>query len=324
MKLLVTGSTGKVGSALMPDLLTRFPDATVVALCHNRVPPPDGRVTVLRGSLSDASAVSAALHGVTHVIHLAAVKESPDLAIDVSVKGLFLLLEGFRASPTADQFILISGDCAVGHIFHPYDGPITETAPRRAYPGCYALTKVLEEVMLEQYQIQYGLNGCCLRAPWIMDKDDFRYVLSFGPDQFGGPPWADFLPQADVDRFFRSNTVPLMLAADGAPLKRNFVHVTDLVTAILAAVDAPAAKRQLFNITMDEPVDYGAAADYLHTSRGASTVEIPTPYHSNWLDNAKARLMLDWQPKVDFEGLIERAWAYVRPANEPRKVWYPG
>ena len=43
--------------------------------------------------------------------------------------------------------------------------------------------------MLEQYYIQYGLNGCCLMAPWIMEKDDFKYHMSFGDDLFGGPEW---------------------------------------------------------------------------------------------------------------------------------------
>jgi UDP-glucose 4-epimerase len=320
MKLLVTGPTGKVGTALMQHVLTqdRFADCEVVALCHNRTLPPQDRVTVRRGSLADAKTVKAALEGVTHVVHLAAVKESPDLAIDVAVKGMFLLLEEFRISPTARQFILISGDCAVGHIFHAYPGPVTEDAPRRAYPGCYALTKVIEEVMLEQYHIQYGLNGCCLRAPWIMEKDDFRYALRFGPDQFGGPLWSDLLSGPEVARFARSND------DSGQALRRNFVHVTDLVSAILAALDAPAAEGQLFNITMDAPVDYGAVADYLQATRGTSTIEIPTPYYSNWLDNSKARLRLDWRPEVNLEGMIERAWAYARPANEPRKVWYPG
>jgi nucleoside-diphosphate-sugar epimerase len=60
-----------------------------------------------------------------------------------------------------------------------------------AYAGCYALSKVLEEVMLEQYYIQYGLNGCCLRASWIMEKDDFRMTQSFGEDVFGGPRWCE-------------------------------------------------------------------------------------------------------------------------------------
>ncbi len=45
----------------------------------------------------------------------------------------------------------------------------------RPTPGGYALSKVLEEVMLEQYGVQYALDFCCLRAPWIMEKDDLRY-----------------------------------------------------------------------------------------------------------------------------------------------------
>jgi len=70
-----------------------------------------------------------------------------------------------------------------------------------AYPGCYALSKVLEEVMLEQFGIQYGINGCCLRAPWIMEKDDFRYTLSFGEDVFGGPDWKTMVPAANAKRY---------------------------------------------------------------------------------------------------------------------------
>ena len=42
----------------------------------------------------------------------------------------------------------------------------------------------------------------------------------------------------------------------GNPLKRNFVHVDDLVSCMLAALDNPAAKQQKFNVCMDEPVDY--------------------------------------------------------------------
>ncbi len=81
------------------------------------------------------------------------------------------------------------------------NGPITESAPHCAYPGSYALSKVLEEVMLEQFGIQYGLNGCCLRAPWIMEKDDFKYRLSFGDDVFGGPDWKTLVPEEAARRY---------------------------------------------------------------------------------------------------------------------------
>ena len=155
--------------------------------------------------------------------------------MDVTVKGLFWLLEEFRDSPTARQFILIGGDAGIGHFYYRHDGPVTEATPHMAYPGCYALSKVLEEVMLEQFGIQYGTNGCCLRAPWIMEKDDFKYTLSFGDDVSAGRTGRRWCPKADAERYAEKGTVPLLRDADGRPLKRNFVHVDDLVAAILAA-----------------------------------------------------------------------------------------
>ncbi len=326
MRLLLTGATGKVGQNFLPSFLTsdRFRDWDVVALCNNRTIPETDRVSVVRGSMADSEVLARALEGVTHVLHMAAVKESPDLCMDVSVKGMFLLLESFRQSSAARQFILIGGDCSVGHAFQAYPGPVTEESPRKAYPGCYALTKVIEEVMLEQYQHQYGLNGCILRAPWIMEKDDFRCALSFGEDQFGGPAWTEYMDGAEVAESARSGMVPMIYDRDGNTLQRNFVHVDDLVSAILAALDNPAANQQTFNITMDRPVDYGLVAEHLKRTRNIAAKPVKTPMYSNWLDNAKARHCLRWRPKVDLEELIERAWSYRRSADDPRKIWYPG
>lgn len=326
MKLLLTGVTGKVGRTVLNHFLSldQFRECRIVVLCHNRSLKPSPRVQVVNGSLADPSTVDEAMHGVTHVVHMAAVKESPELAIDVSIKGLFLMLEAARQSSTFEQFILISGDCAVGHIFHQYNGPVTEMSERKAYPGCYALTKVLEEVMLEQYQIQYGLNGCTLRAPWIMEKDDFKCALSFGPDQFGGPHWGDLMPATAVAQHAANNKIPLMLSALGKPLKRNFVHVDDLTCAIFAALDNPASYQSLFNISMNNPVDYGQVADYLNHTRALESVSVPTGFFSNWLDNSKARMQLDWQPKFDVANLIEHAWTYTRAPDDPREIWYPG
>jgi len=326
MLILATGATGKVGRNLIARLLedSRFAGARVRALCHNRTLPGSERLEVVKGSIADRDAVSKAVAGVTHIVHLATCKETPDDVMDVTVKGLFWLLEEFRTSKTARQFILIGGDAGVGHYFYRHDGPVTEKTPHMAYPGCYALSKVLEEVMLEQFGIQYDLNGCCLRAPWIMEKDDFRYTLSFGDNLFGGPDWKTMVPEADAKNYARKGTVPLLKDADGRPLKRNFVHVDDLVSAILAAVDNPGTKRQLFNISMDRPVDYGELAAYLARKRGLDSIEIPSPFHSNWMDNSKAKYLLGWRPEYDLERLVDSAWEYERGANDPRVVYYPG
>ncbi len=326
MLALVTGATGKVGRHFTERFLgeERFSAARLRALCHNRVLGADDRVEVMRGDIARRDDVQAAMRDVTHVLHLAPCKETAEDVMDVSVKGLFWLLEAFRKSPAARQFILIGGDAAVGHFYYDHGAPITEATPHRAYPGCYALSKVLEEVMLRQYVIQYGINACCLRAPWIMEKDDFKYSLSFGDDVFGGPVWKDEVPAQSAAAYRANGAVPLLLDAGSEPIDRNFVHVDDLVSAIFAAIDNPNAHGELFNISMDEPVNYGAVAAYLGETRNLPAVPIPSRFHSNWLDNAKAKLMLGWRPQYDMKKLIDSAWDYVRPANEPRKIWYPG
>src|SRR4030095_16287143 len=138
---------------------------------HNRKLPAGPRQEVFSGSIADRGVVDEAMAGVTHVLHLATCKETPDVIMDVTVKGLFWLLEACRSSAAFKQFILIGGDAGMGHFFYPHPIPVTETQKHSAYPGCYALSKVLEEGMLGQYGIQYDMNVCCLRAPWIMEKD---------------------------------------------------------------------------------------------------------------------------------------------------------
>jgi UDP-glucose 4-epimerase len=325
-RILVTGATGKVGQTFIRRLLAdRAYDRFVVrALCHHRALDENERLEVVRGSIEHRDTVEKAMDGVTHVLHLATCKDTPDQIMDVAAKGLFWLLECCRTSSTFQQFILIGGDAGVGHFVYPHPIPVTETQKHSAYPGCYALSKVLEEVMLEQYYVQYNLNGCCLRAPWIMEKDDFKYQLSFGPDVFGGPRWRDLVGNQKADDYVRSQTIPIMIDPDGKPVKRNFVHVEDLVGAILLALDHPAARQQTFNICMDEPVDYGEVGSYLAESRDLPSVKVKTPYHSTWLDNTKAKFLLGWRPEYDMKKMINAAWDYQRAADDPRIVWYPG
>jgi UDP-glucose 4-epimerase len=324
--LLVTGAAGKVGQAFIARLLAdpAFAHFRVRALCHKRTLPPKPRLEVVKGAMQERADVNRAMEGVTHVLHLATSKETPDEVMDVAVKGMFWLLEAARTSASLKQFVLVGGDAAIGHFFYPRPAPVTEEIGHSAYPGCYALSKVLEEVMLAQYQIQYGLNGCCLRAPWIMEKDDFKFQLSFGGDVFGGPRWCDLVSQEEAERHRQTGAVPVMLDAEGRPVKRNFVHVDDLVSALLLALDNPRVRQQLMHVCMDEPVDYGELGDYLARTRGLPLVPIRTPYHSTWLDNRKARLLLGWRPQFDLARMAEAAWSHERSPDDPRVVWYPG
>lgn len=324
--ILVTGATGKVGRSFIARLLAEPSLAhwRVRALCHQRALPPHPRIESARGAIQDRQAVQQALQDVTHVLHLATSKETPEDVMDVAVKGLFWLLEGCRASPSFHQFILIGGDAAVGHFHYPHPVPVVETQPHSAYPGCYALSKVIEEVMLQQYFIQYGLNGCCLRAPWILEKDDLRFHLSFGADVFGAPRWCDRVGAEAAAAYAACGAIPVLLDPQGEGVLRNFVHVDDLVSAILAAIDHPRARQQVMNVCMDEPIDYVRLGEYLVRTRSSTLVPLRDRYHSTWLDNSKAKFLLGWRPHYDMARLVESAWGYRRADDEPRRVWYPG
>src|SRR5882724_12005176 len=114
MLILVTGATGKVGRRFI-DAVRQDPEwqgAKIRALCHNRTLPEDDRLSVIKGSIADRAVCEQAMRDVTHVVHLATCKETPEDVTAVAVGGLFWLLESFRASKAAMQFMLIGGDAA--------------------------------------------------------------------------------------------------------------------------------------------------------------------------------------------------------------------
>ena len=102
MKLLITGAAGKVGSNLIDRILSEpaMSDLRIRALCHSRNPHGADRIDIVKGDISGRECVKRAMDGVTHVVHLATCKETPELVMDVTVKGLFWLVESFRTSPT--------------------------------------------------------------------------------------------------------------------------------------------------------------------------------------------------------------------------------
>ncbi|MCK5441342.1 MAG: NAD(P)-dependent oxidoreductase [Maribacter sp.] len=308
-KILVTGATGKVGQAFINTFLgDPKQKGTLRALCHQRSLTPNDRLEVIYGSISDRPTVQKAMKDITHVVHLATTKEDSETIMDVAIKGLFWLLESCRNASGFKRFILIGGDASLGHYFYPYKNPINEQQAHAAYPGCYALSKVLEETMLQQYYVQYNLDGTCLRAPWIMQGEDLKKHLTFGKQVFGVPVWHKMIEAQTALEYQKENIIPLMLDVNGNPMQRNIVHLNDLVSAICISLDHIEARQQTFNISMDEPFNYGKAADYLLKTCTIKSVKMETKYHSTWLDNNKARFLLGWRPEYGLEQMIDEAW----------------
>ena len=248
-----------------------------------------------------------------------------DYVASLGVDGIWLT--PFFASPMRDFGYDVSDHCAVDRSYGSLDD--FDRLLERAH--ALGLRVVIDQVWSHTSDAHPWFAES--RASRSGPRSDWYVWADPKPDGsppnnwqswFGGPAWSSVISADEQARFAREERVPLLIDAAGQPLKRSFIHVTDLVEAMLAALDNPAAHQQLFNIAMNRPLDYGAVAAHLARTRGLESARIETPFHSNWLDNSKARHALNWEPNYDAIGLVDAAFAYQRAADDPRKVWYVG
>jgi predicted phage terminase large subunit-like protein len=96
----------------------------------------------------------------------------------------------------------------------------------------------------------------------------------------------------DRDKITRMSVVSAKFESGLVFLPERAPWLADLeaVAAILAALHKPLTGNKLYNICMDEPVDYGAVAAYLKETRGLDYLDIPSNYHSNRIDNSPGQI----------------------------------
>lgn len=308
--VFVTGAGGKIGSALCEALV--LAGFQVRALQHSTAVKLEG-VEVVHGSVTDPETVSKAVRGMDVICQLATTKDDPDTYFDVSVRGTLNLLEAARLSGQVKQFLLSGGDAAMGIWFYPQPIPINEAMPLRAYPGRYAFTKVMEEVMCQQYAIQYGLPYTCLRASWVFSGDDILNHLSLrrasDPDRPGVSAWDSLLTEEQRELLARGeDRIPVLVGKEGVPYRRHIVHINDVVDAWLLAIGNPAALGQTFHIAGPAAFSYDQAGKYLSSRTGVPVVELLAEgFHSFEIDINRARAILGYRPKYDIYRMIDTA-----------------
>src|SRR5258708_7434956 len=171
MRLLVTGATGHVGSAIVRQAADA--GMSVVAVHRGaRDPATTPRVTWVRCELTDAGAVRALTeeHGVGACIHAAAVsneayaKPAPLAAIASNVGATANLLEAARTAGWR-RFVLVS----TGSVFQRVTDttrPILEDQPP-APANVYGTTKLGAELMTQMDRTVYGLSASTGRISWV-------------------------------------------------------------------------------------------------------------------------------------------------------------
>lgn len=303
----IFGASGKIGRRVLAVLNER--GIKVRALVHNTVVEGDN-VECIRGSIVDPQAVREVVRGTDAVLHLATMKEDPEVFFDVSLRGTFNILEACRENPV-QQIVLFSGDAVFGIWFYPQPIPIDENHPLTAYPGYYAFSKVIEETMARQYAVQHGLPISILRSSWVFEKDDllnhFSLLKNVNPAEKGhgfGDVSEEVLDLVKCGQ----ERIPILVNGDGVPFNRHIVHIDDVMQALDRMLGNPVAVGQSFNIAGPSAFNYKPAADYLSDKMGIPTVEIQCPpYYSFEINITKARTMLGYAPENDFFRIADRA-----------------
>ena len=175
--------------------------------------------------------------------------------------------------------------------------------------------------MVAQAGIQYGLDWTCLRAPWIMEKDDFRHTLSFGDDVFGAPDWKTLVAPEVAARCPRRRR-----GAAAARRRRRAAQAQLRPRRRPRRRDPDRARppgRRASGSTTSRWTSRSTTARSPPTSprpAACPSIDIPSRFHSTWLDNARARLELGWRPAYDLaapgRGRLELPARRRRPAPD--------
>ena len=92
--ILVTGSSGRIGQAVVKELLTRGHKVRG----FDRVPTP-GLADMLIGTLTSEADIARAMRGVHTVIHLAATPDDADFLAEIVPNNIIGVYHDFRRSP---------------------------------------------------------------------------------------------------------------------------------------------------------------------------------------------------------------------------------
>ena len=294
MRILVTGSAGHLGEALMRTL--RDSEHEPIGIDVLASPFTD-----IVGSIVDRETVRRAMHGIDAVLH-AATLHKPHVAthrsqdfVDVNVTGtLNLLEEATHAHVRA--FVFTSTTSAFGRALTPPPGEPAAWLTEDIAPvpkNIYGVTKVAAENLCELAQRNTGMPCLILRTSRFFPEDDDLPAVRDTREDANNKANEFLYRRVDIEDVVDAH----LLAIEKAPtlgFARYIVSATSPFTrADLAELrhDAPAVVKRHVP---------AYAAEYAR--RGWTMFEsIDRVY-----DNAKARAELGWRPRHDFASVVER------------------
>jgi nucleoside-diphosphate-sugar epimerase len=295
---LITGGLGFIGLNLAAALCSANADLRVLGRSW---PPEPGRTrriigcaTFFKGDIRDATLVHDAVDGCEVIFHLAgksgpaASNLSPLEDLDVNARGMLTLIEASRQASPMPKIVFPSSRL----VYTPnLPLPVTEAAPTMPL-SIYGIHKLASERYLLLYQRLYGLRSTVLRI-----------TNPYGPFQqpeqhsYGIVNW--FIHQA-----MKGET--LSIYGDGSQ-QRDYIHVDDVVRAMLIAGIRKEADGHIFNVGSGHGVSFVDMAQLIVTSVGKGGLA-----HAEWPRDASLVETGDFVPDTSMiEGQL--GWKAIIP-----------
>ena len=337
MRVLVTGGAGFIGSHVVDLLLARGHDVRVLdsldGQVHDGLPAYlSGEAEFVEGDVRDASVVRASLAGVDRVVHLAAavgVGQSMyeiERYTSINTLGAAVLLEKIlEVRDRVEKVVVASSMSIYGEGLYRCDAEDREVSPRtrsdeqlrtRVWePRCPSCGHDLEAIPTSE---STPITPESIYAIGKRDHEEMflvtgrAYTISATALRFFnvyGPRQALSNPYTGVAAIFSSrlmNGRPPVIFEDGLQ-SRDFVHVSDISAAVLAALEPGAADGEALNVGTGRPTTVAQVADVLARELGVDLdPEVKHVFRAGdirhcFADISRIRELLSYEPTVGFE-----------------------
>lgn len=357
-RILITGGAGFIGSALAGRLAAGGHDVTILDNLSPQIHGPDPEQSplvqaasrtarLIRGDVTDADALAAALRGQQAVVHLAAETGTGqsmyqvDHYSRVNIGGTSLLLELIAQQRGEMQRLVVASSRAIygeGRYRSATLGPVWPTERRaedmeagrfeptvpgggplvaeptdedsRIHPtSVYGVTKQVQEQLALIAGKAMGLEAVSL-----------RYQNVYGPGQSLTNPYTGIL-SIFSNRILAGKGINIF--EDGLE-SRDFVFIDDVVAATESALFAADAPGHAINVGTGVPTSVMTVATTLARLYGREVpIEVSGNFRvgdirHNFASLDRARVLLGFAPQVDFETGIGRftQWVLAQGAQE--------
>tara|TARA_Y100001934_G_scaffold283165_1_gene400896 strand:- start:1961 stop:2878 length:918 start_codon:yes stop_codon:yes gene_type:complete len=293
--IIITGAAGLIGSALVQKLRGKgIPFIATDIIPEDKI---SGFLYKQIDSRDYEGLTSLVKDGASGIIHCGGIsgpmlcEDEPRTLIDINVSGTANILEITRVHKLR-RLIYCSSTSAYGDTPLSHD-IIKEDCALNAI-DVYGASKAAGDVLTRAYASQHGIDAVALRFSWV-----------YGPKRTTGCILREMIRNAKIGKPSVFNF--------GKKFSRQYIHINDVVNAVLSAWNINKIPSRAYNITGGEKLSFNEISNVVKTIvPNADITNLDTEYAGDLVhgkfDISAAKAELKYKPTVDFhKGVKEYA-----------------